>query len=183
MSRLLAEGRILGVLCNLLIYTTLERLQGVSHSGVERYHGRGAVDAAARGTELEAVTRKGKRRRAVAVGIVDNEVGNLRNVNGHTLLALQRQQLAGVGLFYVVEQFRQLRAEERRDDGRRCLVATQTMGVRGTHNRSLQQSVMAIDGHERLDDKRYEAQRLVGSGLRLGGIRLAWSVQQHAVVG
>ncbi len=65
---------------NLLVDTLLEVLQGFGHRGVEGDHGRGAVGRRARGAELEAVAGEGKGRRAVAVGIVDDEVGNLRDV-------------------------------------------------------------------------------------------------------
>ena len=75
----------------------------------------------------------------------------------------------------MVEQLVELLAEKRRDDGRRCLVASQSVGVGGAHDACLEQSVVLVDGHQRLDDERNEAQVLLG--------RLAWSMEQHAIVG
>ena len=94
---------------NLGIHTLPETGEGFGHSGVECYHGRGTVDAAARSAELKAVAREGKGRRAVAVGIVDDEVGNLRNVNLHAFLVFYLRLLTS---FYLVEQFGQLGVEE-----------------------------------------------------------------------
>ena len=74
----------------------------------------------------------------------------------------------------MVEQFRELCAEERRDDGRRCLVATQAVGVGSTHDGGLQQTVMTIYRHQRLDNERHEAQVLLG--------RLAWGMQQDRLL-
>ena len=75
----------------------------------------------------------------------------------------------------MVEQLAELLAKERRDDGWRSLVAAQTVGVGGTHDRRLEQSVVAIHSHERLYDERHEAQVLLR--------RLARGMQQHAIVG
>ena len=60
----------------------------------------------------------------------------------------------------MVEEFGELFAEERADDGWGRLIATQAMRIRGTDNRGLQQSIVAIDSHERLHDKRDETQIL-----------------------
>ena len=75
----------------------------------------------------------------------------------------------------MVEQFCQLGAEERRDDGWGSLVATQAVGIGGAHDAGLQQTVVAIDRHQRLDDEGDEAQVLLW--------RLARGVQQHSRVG
>ena len=56
------DGRNLIVTCsNLRIYTLLETLQGFCHRRVEGNHRRGTVGRRARGTELKAITREGKR--------------------------------------------------------------------------------------------------------------------------
>ena len=75
----------------------------------------------------------------------------------------------------MVEQFAHLLAKETRDDGWRCLVGTQAMGIGGRHNAGLQQTVVAIDAHERLYDEGGEAQVLLGG--------FSWGMQQHTVVG
>ena len=49
------------------------------------------------------------------------------------------------------------------------------MGVGGTHDRGFEQSVVAIDAHERFDNKDDEAQILL--------LRLAWGMEQYARIG
>ena len=75
----------------------------------------------------------------------------------------------------MVEQLSELSAEERRDDGRRCLVATQAMCIGGRHDRGLQQTVVFENSHQRLDDEGHEAQVFLRG--------LAWSVEQYAIIG
>ncbi len=72
-------------------------------------------------------------------------------------------------------------AEERTDDGWRGLVAAQAVGIGGRHDGGFQQSVVAIDGHEGLDDEGDEAQRLVGRTLRACGVGFARGVEQGAL--
>ena len=74
----------------------------------------------------------------------------------------------------MVEQFGKLLAQEGADDGRRCLVAAQAVGIGGTHDRGFQESVVAIYCHQRLYDERHEAQVLLWC--------LPWCMQQYAVV-
>ena len=69
----------------------------------------------------------------------------------------------------------ELVSEERRDDGRRCLVGSQTVGVCGAHDACLEQSVVTVDSHERLHDEHQEAQVVLW--------RLSRSVEQYARVG
>ena len=73
--------RLSGVFRDFLIHALLETGKGFCHRCVEGNHGRGAVDAGTRCTELEAVAGEGKGRRAVTVGIINDEVGNLWDVN------------------------------------------------------------------------------------------------------
>jgi len=75
----------------------------------------------------------------------------------------------------MVEQVGELLAEERRDDGGRGLVGTEAMGIGSGHDRSLEQSVMAENAHERLYDEHHEAQVVLGS--------LARGVEQDARIG
>ena len=166
---------LLAVCLNLFIDTLLERGEGFSHRCIEGYHGRCTVDAGTWCTELETITSEGKGRGAVTVGIVNNQIGNLGNVDSHTLFALEVEELVGVRLLDMVEQFGELSAQERRDDGRRCLVATQTVLVGSRHDGRLEQSVVLMNSHQCLDNEGDEAQILLR--------RLAWSMQQYAIVG
>ena len=75
----------------------------------------------------------------------------------------------------MVQQFGKLLAQEGADDGRRCLVGSQTMGVGGTHDAGLQEAVVPIDTHERLHDEDSEAQVLFR--------RLAGCMEQHPRIG
>ena len=162
-----------GVLGDTGIDALLERGESLGHGGVEGYHGAGTVDAGAGGTELEAVAGEGEGAGAVSVGIIDNEVGNLGDVYLTGVLLGEGRQV-GV-LLDGVEEAGDVVAEERGDDGGRCLVATETVGVGGRHDGGLEQAVVLIDGHQRLDDEGDEAEILLG--------RLAGGVEEGAVIG
>ena len=69
-----------GILGDTGIDALLERGESLGHSSVEGYHGAGTVDAGTGCTELEAVAGEGEGRGAVAVGVVDDEVGYLGDV-------------------------------------------------------------------------------------------------------
>ena len=58
--------------------------QLLCYCGVERKHRRGAVGARTHGTELKAVAGKRKRRRTVAVGVVDHQFGYLAHLQVQT---------------------------------------------------------------------------------------------------
>ena len=58
----------------------------------------------------------------------------------------------------MVEQVADLLSEEGRDNGRRGFVCTETVVVGGAHHGSLEQSVVSVDSHQRLDDEDDEAQ-------------------------
>ena len=75
----------------------------------------------------------------------------------------------------MVEQFAELLAKERRDDGRRCLIGSQTMCVGGTHDAGLDKSVVLIHTHQCFHDEGHKAQ-VVYRGL-------TGSVQQYAGIG
>ena len=80
----------------------LEVGQCFSHGTVQRYHSRCTVSLAAYGTELESVTCKSEWRRAVTVGIVDEQLRNLRDIQLVVPLTLHAQRLTSLN---VVEQF------------------------------------------------------------------------------
>ena len=167
--------RLVLALCHESVYTLTEFGQRLCHGGIENNHCGSTVSLRAYGTKLEAITREGERRRAVAVGIVDEQFGNLRNVEFHALLAGNGEEVLGVGGLYLPQQIAKLLAEERRDDGWRSLVGTQSVGVGCTHDGSLQESVVAPYGLQRLYDEHHEAQVLL--------CRLARCMQQHTRIG
>ena len=139
------------------IHAPLEVGESFGHSRVEHDERTGTVGLRAHGTKLEAVAREGERRRAVAVGVVNHQFGNLRNVEFHTFLSGHGEEFVLVSLLDVVEQVGELLAQEAGDDGRRSLVGPEPMVVGGTHHRGLEQSVVAIDGHQCLHDEHHEA--------------------------
>ena len=119
--------------------------------------------------------REGEGRRAVAVGVVDEQFGYLGYVELHALLARHAEQGVVVALLDVVEQLAQLLAQERRDDGWRCLVGPKAVGVGGTHDAGLEQRVVAVNAHQGFHHEGDEAQVLLR--------RLARGVEQCARVG
>ena len=157
------------------VHTSLEALESLSHGSIEDNHGAGAVCLRTYGTELEAVTGECERRSTVAVSIVDEQLRNLRYVELHALLASHVEEFVLVRGLDVLENLRELMAEERRNDGWRCLVGAKTMGVGGTHDGSLEQAVVLIYSHKSLNDEYDEAEAVLRC--------LAGSVEQDAGVG
>ena len=102
------------------------------------------------------VAGEGEGRGAVAVGVVDEELGNLRNVELHALFARHGSERVG-RLCDAVEEFTHLFAQERGDDGGRGFVAAEAVGVARAHDAGFQQTVVAIDAHERGDNEGEEA--------------------------
>ena len=157
------------------VHALLEAVESLSHSRVEHNHRTGTVCLRAHGAEFEAVAGEREWRRTVAVGVVDEQFGYLRYVELQSLFARHVEQRLLVGVLDVFEQLAELVSEERRDDGRRCLVGSQTVGVCGAHDACLEQSVVTVDSHERLHDEHQEAQVVLW--------RLSRSVEQYARVG
>ena len=155
-------------------HTLLEADECLSNSRVQGNHCTGAVGLRTYGTELKAVACEGEWRGAVTIGVIDQQFRNLRDIHLQTLLASHGEDVIYIGLLDMIEEFAHLLTQERADDGRRCLVGAQTMGVGGTHDRGLQQTVVLIDTHQGLNDEGSEAQ----VSLR----RLTRGVQQDAVV-
>ena len=75
----------------------------------------------------------------------------------------------------MVEQVGELSAQEAGNDGGWRLIGSESVGIGGTHDGSLDESVVTVHAHEGLDDEYHEAQIVLGS--------LARSVEQHARVG
>ena len=71
------------------VHVLLEPGKLFGNGRVERNHGTGTVCLRAYGAEFEAIAGEGERRGAVAVGIVNQQFGNLRDVQLHSLFACQ----------------------------------------------------------------------------------------------
>lgn len=153
----------------------LEVCQGFCHCCVDDDHGCCTVLLAAYGAELETIACEGKRRGAIAVGVVLHQLWYLRNVQAECLLTGEANELVVGACLQMFEQVAELFAEETRHDGWRCLGCSQTMHVGGTDDGSLEQTVMAMHCHERLDNEGDEAQVVERC--------LAGAVQQDAGVG
>ena len=134
----------------------LEVGERFGHGGVEHNEGAGAVGRRADGAKLEAVAGEGEGRGAVAVGVVDEEFGNLGNVELHALFACHGSERVG-RLCDAVEEFAHLLTQERGDDGGRGFVTAEAVGVARAHDAGFQQAVVAIDAHERGDNEGEEA--------------------------
>ena len=83
------------------VYVALEVSQLLGQGCVEGYHGTGTVGFRTDGTELEAVASKGERTGEVAVGVVDEQLGNLWNIQLHPLFAAQADEFVLVAFFNV----------------------------------------------------------------------------------
>ena len=169
-----SEFRTVSIFLYAFIDTSLEVGKCLSHSSVERYHSTCAVCLGAHSTELETVSGEGEWRRAVAVGVVYEQLGNLWQRQRHLFLVGKLQRRLLVCLLNVVKEFADLLSEERADNSWRSLVSTQTVGVCSTHYRGFEESVMTIDGHQRFHYECGEAQVLLGG--------LSWCVEQRSRV-
>ncbi len=105
--------KLLGGLGDACVNAFLEAEECLCHCGVQCYHRTGAVRLRTHGTELKAVAGEGERTGAVAVGVVDEQFGNLGDVHLHALLAVHGEDILPVRLLDVVEEFAHLFAEER----------------------------------------------------------------------
>src|SRR5688572_23679545 len=98
------------------------------------------------GAELELVPGEGKRRRAVPVGVVLLDLGQLRDAQLDELFL--RARGCGLALDDVLDELREHRAHEDRDDGRRCLVGAKAMLVAGRGNAGAEEPRVLMDALE-----------------------------------
>ena len=161
-----------------LIHASLEVGERLSDCGVEHDHGCRTVGLGSYGAELEPVAGEGEGRGAVAVGIVEEQLRYLGDVEAEGLLAREVEELAVVGILELEQDVAKLLAQEAGDDGWRCLVGSQTVGVAGADDGGLEESVVLVDGHEGLHDEGDEAEiverslaRSVKLDARIGGQR------------
>ena len=96
-------SRLVFSLGNQFVNSAFEVDQGFSHGTVQGYHCAGTVGLRAHGAEFKSVTREGKRTCSVAVGIVDEQFRNLRNVQLHLLFAGNGEEVVLVSLFDMLQ--------------------------------------------------------------------------------
>ena len=142
----------------------LEHVQLLGHDRVEHGHRNGAVGRTAHGTELELVAGEGKRRGPVAVGVVEQHFRDAADLELHGRLLVRAHLAGGHVLLDGVEQLGQLGPDEGADDGRRCLIGSETVIVSGAGNGGAQDVGMTVDGRDRVHEEGQEAQ----IGLRVG---------------
>ena len=94
------------------VHAFLETGECFGHCGVEHEHGACAVGRRPSRAELKAVSGESKGRRAVTVGVVDSQFGDLRDVQIHVVLRAELEEHLVAAVFNLVEQPRQFRAEE-----------------------------------------------------------------------
>ena len=158
------------------IHGPAELRQLVGHRRIEHDHRLGAVVRRTDGAELEPVAREGEGRRAVAVRIVQQQRRDMRNAaHAENALGVETDGVVVLRGGQLLQHGRDLRAEEGRNDGRRRLVGPKTMGVRGAHDRRLQQTVVFIDGRHGVHQEGDELQILRGG--------LARAEEVHARIG
>ena len=144
------------------VHVGLEVAKLLCHSRIEHNHSRGRIGLAAHGTKLKAVAREGEGRRAVAVGIVNLDFGNLGERQAQPLLRSTIYKAIVRTIFDSIEHTGKFLAQETGDDGGRCFVGAEAVGIGGAHDGSLEQAVVMVNRHQRIDDKGEVAQLVVG---------------------
>ena len=171
---MLCAGQFLLELRNTCINLLLEFYQSFGNGAVQSNHGAGAVGLRTYSTELKAVTCEGEGAGTVTVGIINEQLRNLRNIHLHALFAGKGEYVILIGFLDVIQQFAHLLAQERRDNCWWSFVGAQTMSIGGAHDASLQQAIVLVNTHQGLYNKGGETQVLLSC--------LARSVQQYAVI-
>ena len=174
-STVSCSDKLLLSLSNTCIDTLLERGKGLGNCTVQGNHGRSAVGLTTYGTELEPVAREGKGAGTVAVGVIDEQFGNLGDIHLQALLSIHSEQIVAIGFLDMVEQLAHLTTQETRNDGRWCFVGTQSMCIGGTHDTSLQKPIVTVHTHQCFNDECGKTEILFRS--------LARSMEQHTIVG
>ena len=93
---------------NQSIHIFLKLHQLVCYGRVQCNHGRCTVCLGTYGTELKTVSGESKRRGTVTVSIVNQQFGNLRNIQLHSLFAAKTNQIIFRTVFNVIQYLRQL---------------------------------------------------------------------------
>ena len=153
------DGGRLELLAGLAFHLIGEFLQRLGHGRVQRHVHIRQVLGTAGHTELELVAREGKGARAVAVGVVLDEVRQHvhAEIHGYAL---------GRGVVVIVDERlhnrAQLVAEEHGHDGRRRLVGAETVVVAGARRRHAQKLLILVDRLNNAGEEYEEAQVLHG---------------------
>ena len=142
----------------------VEVLQRLGHRRVQHRVAIREVHLAARHAELELVAREGKRRGAVAVRVVDEEVRQGLDAQVHVGVLGARVLLA---VDQRLDHVPQLVAQEDGDDGRRRLVGAQAVVVARTGHRRAQDVLVVVHGLDRGREKHQEAQVAHGGFARV----------------
>jgi len=106
-----------------------------------------------RGAEFEPVAGKGERRGAVAVGVVEQDVGNFTDVELDVGLFIGRHLLVADPLFDRVEHVRQGRTGENRHHGRWCFVCAEAVRIGLGGDRGHKQRAVVVCGLDRVDEE------------------------------
>ena len=132
------------------------------HSRIERQHGGCAVRTRTYGAELKTVARESKGRSTVAVGVIQQNLGDGAHAEFHLFLRIDDDTLIQVGILNLVQCLRQLRSEEDGNDSGRCLVGAQAVRICCRDNRGFEQAVVALHCHQHVHQESNELQVLIG---------------------
>ena len=144
--------------CYVGVHALLEIGQGLCNGGIEDYQCCGAVLLRAYGAELESVAGECKGAGAVTVGIVEHQLRYLGDVQAEGLLGAQVDVLMSLACLQLGKDLIQLASQEGADDERGCLVGSQAVCIGCAYDAGLEQGIVLVNGHQRLDDEGYEAQ-------------------------
>ena len=120
------------------IYIGLKLTKLISYGRIQGQHSRSAVGRRTQGTEFKTVSGKGKRRSTVAVGIIEQQFRNLSKAQMQTFLIIYFDCVFNRTVFKAIQNFRDLRTQESRDNSWRRFVGSQTVSVGSRGNRCLQ---------------------------------------------
>ena len=111
------------------VHRLVELGQFVGDGRIEHDHRFGAVVRGAHGPELETVAGEGEGRGTVAVGVVHQEGGDVRDAaHLEDVLGVEADRGVALAVLQLVQHGRYLRAEEGGDNGRGRLVGPQSGG-------------------------------------------------------
>ena len=172
---------LLFALVNQRIGLFLELNQRVGHNRVQHRHGVGAIGGTTHGTELKLVAREGKRRGAVAVGVVQQNRRNLVNAELHVhIVALVELDIAAFLQF--IEHAGHLRTDENGNDGRWRFVGTEAVFVARRTDGSPHQIGIIVYGFHHIHKKSQEAQVFLGAAARPQQVHARVRAQRPVVV-
>ena len=153
----------------------------LGHDGVECRHRYAHIGIATHGPVFKFIARKGKRGRPVAVGIVENDLGDLIDTEFHVhVVALLYLDISVV--FELVEYGRHLRADEYGDNGRRRFVGAKAVIIACRGDRSPEDISIFVNCRDGVYEKREKLQVLPGAAARLEKVDAGVGDQRPVVV-